>query len=137
MYFIKLEKKMELEILIVKFWGYFFLAFSIPLFLSSKSREMLLELSKDKSFIFITGFISVIMCIPLVLINNVWRTDIVGFTTFIAWMGIAKGIIRIYNPEIIINMTSMFNEKVFRIVGITTLLLGIGMVYSGYYPYWC
>ena len=37
---------MEIEILIVKFWGYFFLAFSTPLFLSSKSRktlELLLE----------------------------------------------------------------------------------------------
>jgi len=100
-----------IEIMIVKFWGYFFIAFSIPFFLSSKSRESLLELAIDKSFIFMSGFISLIMCIPLVLINNVWRADIVGFTTFIAWMGIAKGIIRLYNPEIIINMASKFNEK--------------------------
>ena len=128
---------MELEILIVKFWGYFFLAFSIPLFLSSKSREALLELAIDKSFIFMSGFFSLIICIPLVLINNVWRADIVGFTTFIAWMGIAKGMIRLYNPEIIINMESKFKDKSLRIVGIITLLLGSGMVYAGYYPYWC
>ena len=126
-----------IEIMIVKFWGYFFLAFSIPLFLSSKSRELLLELAIDKSFIFMSGFILLIMCIPLVLINNVWRADIVGFTTFIAWMGIAKGIIRLYNPEIIINMASKFNEKSYRIVGIITLLLGIGMAYAGHNPYWC
>jgi len=128
---------MNYSILIVKFWGYFFLAFSIPLFLSSKSRETLLELAIDKSFIFMSGFISLIMCIPLVLINNVWSADIVGFTTFIAWMGIAKGIIRISNPEIIIRKASKFKDKSLRIVGIITLLLGAGMVYAGYYPYWC
>ena len=128
---------MNYSILIVKFWGYFFLAFSIPLFLSSKSRETLLELAIDKSFIFMSGFISLIMCIPLVLINNVWSADIVGFTTFIAWMGIAKGIIRISNPEIIIRKASKFEDKSLRIVGIITLLLGAGMVYAGYYPYWC
>ena len=128
---------MDYSILIVKFWGYFFLAFSIPLFLSSKSRETLLELAIDKSFIFMSGFISLIMCIPLVLINNVWSADIVGFTTFIAWMGIAKGIIRISNPEIIIRKASKFKDKSLRIVGIITLLLGAGMVYAGYCPYWC
>jgi uncharacterized protein YjeT (DUF2065 family) len=128
---------MNYSILIVKFWGYFFLAFSIPLFLSSKSRETLLELAIDKSFIFMSGFISLIMCIPLVLINNVWSADIVGFTTFIAWMGIAKGIIRISNPEIIIRKASKFKDKSLRIVGIITLLLGAGMVYAGYFPYWC
>ncbi len=84
-----------------------------------------------------SGFISLIMCIPLVLINNVWSADIVGFTTFIAWMGIAKGIIRISNPEIIIRKASKFEDKSLRIVGIITLLLGAGMVYAGYYPYWC
>ena len=128
---------MDYSILIVKFWGYFFLAFSIPLFLSSKSRETLLELAIDKSFIFMSGFISLIMCIPLVLINNVWSADIVGFTTFIAWMGIAKGIIRISNPEIIIRKTSKFKDKSLRIVGRMTFLLGAGMVYAGYFPYWC
>ena len=97
---------MNYSILIVKFWGYFFLAFSIPLFLSSKSRETLLELAIDKSFIFMSGFISLIM-----------------------W------IIRLYNPEIIFNMASKFNEKSYRIVGIITLLLGIGMAYAGHYPY--
>jgi len=52
-------------------------------------------------------------------------------------MGIAKGIIRLYNPEIIINMASKFNEKSYRIVGVITLLLGIGMAYAGHNPYWC
>ena len=127
---------METEILIVKFWGYFFLAFSIPIILSKESRTTLIELSKDKLFIFISGFISILICIPLVLINNVWRADIVGFTTFIAWMGIAKGMIRFYKPEIVINLTSKFSDKSFVIIGLITLVLGTAMVYSGYNPYW-
>ena len=127
---------METEILIVKFWGYFFLAFSIPIILSKESRTTLIELSKDKLFIFISGFISLLICIPLVLINNVWRADIVGFTTFIAWMGIAKGMIRFYKPEIVINLTSKFSDKSFLIIGLITLVLGTGMVYAGYNPYW-
>jgi len=127
---------METEILIVKFWGYFLLTFSIPIILSKESRTTLIELSKDKLFIFISGFISLLMCIPLVLINNVWRADIVGFTTFIAWMGIAKGMIRLYKPEIVINLTSKFSDKSFLIISIITLVLGIGMVYTGHNPYW-
>jgi hypothetical protein len=127
---------METEILIVKFWGYFLLTFSIPIILSKESRTTLIELSKDKLFIFISGFISLLICIPLVLINNVWRADIVGFTTFIAWMGIAKGMIRLYKPEIVINLTSKFSDKSFLIIGLITLVLGTGMVYTGYNPYW-
>ncbi len=126
-----------IEVLIVKFWGYFFLAFSVPLLLSIKSRNTLIELSKEKSFIFMSGFVSLIMCIPLVLINNVWRADIVGFTTFIAWMGIAKGMIRFYDPNIVIKMASTFDEKSYRIVAIITLLVGIAFIYAGYNPYWC
>ena len=127
---------METEILIVKLWGYLFLSFSIPLLLSSKSIITLGELSKDKSFIFMTGFISIIMCIPLVLINNVWRADIVGVTTLMAWMGIAKGIVRLYSPEYISSLSTRFNTKTYRIFLIITLFLGIVFTYAGHYPYW-
>jgi hypothetical protein len=127
---------METEILIVKLWGYLFLSFSIPLLLSSKSIITLGELSKDKSFIFMTGFISIIMCIPLVLINNVWRADIVGVTTLMAWMGIAKGIVRLYSPEYISSLSTSFNTKTYRIFLIITLFLGIVFTYAGHYPYW-
>ncbi|MBT3621174.1 MAG: hypothetical protein HN535_00260 [Flavobacteriales bacterium] len=76
------------------------------------------------------------MCIPLVLINNVWRADIVGVTTLMAWMGIAKGIVRLYSPEYISSLSTRFNTKTYRIFLIITLFLGIVFTYAGHYPYW-
>ena len=126
---------METEIIIVKFWAFFFIAFSIPLIASKSTLTSLIELSKDKTFIFITGFISLVMCIPLILINNVWRADIVGFTTFIAWMGIVKGMIRIYKPELLISLSDKFTVSSLRAAGFITLIIGIAMAYAGYNPY--
>ena len=127
----------SIEIIIVKFWGYFFLAFSIPLLLSKASRSAFIEISKNKSFIYSSGFLSLIVCIPLVLINNVWRADIVGFTTLMAWAGILKGMLRIYNPQISIEKTNTFNDNQFKLVVIFTFLIGIAFVYAGFNPYWC
>lgn len=126
-----------IEIMIVKFWGYFFLAFSVPLLLSAKSRNFLIELSKDRSFIFLSGFISLMLCIPLVIINNVWRADVVGLTTLMAWMGILKGMIRFYNPDIVARIADKFNEQSYRLVAVITLLVGIAFTYAGHNPYWC
>ncbi len=128
---------METEIIIVKFWAFFFITFSIPLIASKSTLTSLIELSKDKSFIFITGFISLVMCIPLILINNVWRADIVGFTTFIAWMGIIKGMVRIYNPGMVISLAEKFTVSSLRLAGLVTFIIGIAMAYAGYNPYWC
>lgn len=126
-----------IDIMIVKFWGYFFLAFSIPLLLSSKARKELVEISKDKVFIYTSGFISLMISIPLVLINNVWRADIVGFTTLMAWFGILKGMLRFYNPQIVIDMSNKFSDKSMKIISWIVLLIGIGFTYAGHNPYWC
>lgn len=128
---------METEIIIIKFWAYFFIAFSIPLIASKSTLTSIIELSKDKTFIFITGFISLIMCIPLLLLNNVWRADVIGFTTFIAWMGIVKGIMRIYKPELVISLADKLTENSLRAAGFATFILGLAMAYVGYNPYWC
>ncbi len=126
-----------IEIMIVKFWGYFFLAFSIPLLMSNEARKGLIEISKDKVFIYTSGFLSLMISIPLVLINNVWRADIVGLTTLMAWFGIIKGMIRLYKPQIVIDMSDKYNDKSMKVISWIVLLIGIGFTYAGYNPYWC
>jgi len=128
---------METEIIIVKFCAYFFMAFSIPLIVSKTTLTSLIELSKDKSFIFITGFISLVMCIPLIIINNVWRANVIGFTTFIAWMGVVKGIVRIYNTGFVISLADKLTVNSLRTAGFATFIIGLAMAYVGYNPYWC
>jgi hypothetical protein len=109
---------------------------SFSLLVSKEGRDAVLEVATEKSFIITTGFISLMLGLPVIILHNIWTFDVVGFITFIGWMSVVKGVIRIAKPSVVARMTEKFDSssKTWLVIA---LLIGAGLMYAGYYPYWC
>ena len=111
--------------------------FAGALLISKDGRKVGIAVSKEKSQIMLTGIISLIIGLPVIILHNIWTADVVGFITFIGWMSTLKGVVRIAFPSHVVNMMKNFTENSLNIWLIFAMLLGAGLIYCGYYPYWC
>ena len=111
--------------------------FAGALLISKDGRKVMISASKKKSHIMLTGIISLIIGLPVIILHNIWTTDVLGFITFFGWMSTLKGVVRIAFPSLAVNKMKNFTEKSFNIWLIFAMLLGAGLIYCGYYPYWC
>ena len=126
---------METSIFFLKFYGYFFFLFASALLISKKGMKVMIAASKDETHIIFTGMLSLIIGLPVIILHNIWSFDVLGFVTFIGWMSVLKGVVRIAFPSFVVNKMESYNSesKVWLIVAV---LIGAGLMYCGYYPYW-
>ena len=126
---------METSIFFLKFYGYFFFLFAGALLISKKGMEIMVAASKNETHIMFTGMLCLIIGLPVIILHNIWSFDVVGFVTFIGWMSVLKGVVRIAFPSFVVNKMESYNSesKVWLIVAV---LIGAGLMYCGYYPYW-
>jgi len=127
---------MDISIFFVKFYGYFFFLFAGALLISKKGREVMIAASKDETHIMFTGMLSLFIGLPVIILHNIWTFDVLGFVTFIGWISVVKGVVRIAFPSFVVKKMESYNSesKVWLIVAV---LIGAGLMYCGYYPYWC
>jgi hypothetical protein len=123
---------METSVFFVKFWGYFLFLFGAALFFSKEGRVVMIRLSKEESFVVLTGMFSIAIGLPVILLHNIWTADVLGFVTFLGWMSVLKGVIRIAKPSVVID-----NFKEGKGILLAAMIVGLGLMYAGYYPYWC
>ena len=127
---------MELSIFFVKFYGYFFFLFAGALLISRDGREVMIQASKEKSHVMLTGMLSLIIGLPVIILHNIWTFDVLGLVTFIGWMSTLKGVVRIAKPSFVIKKMEMYDADSKRWLYVA-VLIGAGLMYCGYYPYWC
>jgi hypothetical protein len=132
-----MDYKPEYSIFFIKFYGYFMFLFAGALLLSKEGRKMMIKTSQDEAQVILTGMISLLIGLPVIILHNVWTADIVGFITFVGWMSVLKGVVRIAYPSHVVNMMRNYTGKSVNIWLIVAVGLGVGLIYCGYYPYWC
>ena len=127
---------METSIFFLKFYGYFFFLFAGALLISKKGMKVMIAASKDETHIMFAGMLSLIIGLPVIILHNIWTLDVLGFVTFIGWNSVVKGIVRIAFPSFVVKKMESYNSesKVWLIIAV---LIGAGLMYCGYYPYWC
>ena len=126
---------MDYSIFFIKFYGYFIFLFAGALLISKDGRKVIITQSKEN--IMLTGMISLIIGLPVIILHNIWKADVSGLVTFIGWMSTLKGVVRIAYPSFVVNKMKNYTENSFNIWLIFAMLLGAGLMYCGYYPYWC
>jgi len=126
---------METSIFFLKFYGYFFFLFAGALLISKKGMKVMIAASKDETHIMFTGMLSLIIGLPVIILHNIWTFDVLGFVTFIGWISVVKGVVRIAFPSCVVKKIESYNSesKVWLIIAV---LIGAGLMYCGYYPYW-
>ena len=93
----------EYSIFFIKFYGYFMFLFAGALLISKEGRKMMIKTSQDETQVILTGMISLIIGLPVIILHNVWTADILGFITLIGWTTSLKGVVRIAFPSFVVN----------------------------------
>ena len=123
------------NIFFVKFMGYFMFLTGGALFLSKETRTAMLEnMKNNESFLITMGYITLLIGLPFVILHNVWELSVLGLVTLMGWMTLIKGIFFLAKPSII--KKKELSEKDLKIRGLIGALIGLGLMYCGYYPYW-
>ena len=111
--------------------------FAGALLISKEGKKWMIKSSQDETNIVLTGIISLLIGLPVIILHNIWTADVLGFITFIGWMSTLKGVVRIAFPSFVANKMKKKTENNLNILLIFAMLLGAGLMYCGYYPYWC
>ena len=123
------------SIFFVKFMGYFMFLTGSALFLSKETRTAMLEnMKNNESFLIAMGYITLLIGLPFVILHNVWELSVLGLVTLMGWMTLIKGIFFLAKPSIV--KKKELSEKNLKIRGLIGALIGLGLMYCGYYPYW-
>ena len=128
---------METSIFFLKFYGYFFFLFAGALLISKKGMEVMIAASKDETHVMFTGMLSLLIGLPVIILQNIWTLDVLGFVTFIGWMSVLKGVVRIAFPSFVVQKMERNKNSESKVWLIIAVLIGAGLMYCGYYPYWC
>lgn len=127
---------MDYSIFFIKFYGYFMFLFAGALLISKEGKKWMIKSSQDETNIVLTGIISLLIGLPVIILHNIWTADVLGFITFIGWMSTLKGVVRIAFPSFVVNKMKKSTVNSLNIWLIFAMLLGAGLIYCGYYPYW-
>ena len=123
------------NIFFVKFMGYFMFLTGSALFLSKETRTAMLEnMKNNESFLIAMGYITLLIGLPIVILHNVWELNVLGLVTLMGWVTLIKGFVFLAKPSIV--KKKELSEKNLKIRGLIGALIGLGLMYCGYYPYW-
>lgn len=128
---------METSIFFLKFYGYFFFLFAGALLFSKKAMEVMIIAGKDKKHVMFTGMLSLFIGLPVIILHNIWTFDVLGFVTFIGWVSVVKGVVRIAFPSFVVRKMERYKSSQSKVWLIIAVMIGLGLMYCGYYPYWC
>ena len=127
---------MEVSIFFVKFYGYLLFLVGIVSLISKDGRAVMLGALKNSDKVMFSGMMSLIIGLPTIILHNIWTADILGFITFLGWSTTVKGIVRIAYPSFVVKKMRNDTEKTLTISAIFSAILGAGLMYCGYFPYW-
>ena len=128
---------METSIFFLKFYGYFFFLFAGALLFSKKAMEVMIIAGKDEKHVMLTGMLSLFIGLPVIILHNIWTFDVLGFVTFIGWVSVVKGVVRIAFPSFVVRKMERYKSSQSKVWLIIAVMIGLGLMYCGYYPYWC
>ena len=125
---------MDISIFLAQVFGlYFILAGLAMLFRPSAIQELFVMMS-DRSNTLLTGFITLLIGIPLVLLHNIWDGSWRVLITALVWATLFKGLVRIFLPDVVIRLakTLVTHKRTVRHMVWAILVLGLYLVSVGF-----
>lgn len=125
---------MDISIFFAKFLGLYLTILSIGLLITRKNFLPIgEEFVGSRPLIFLTGLLSLLFGLVIILLNNVWW----GWpliVTLLGWLLVIRGLIRLFWPEWSRTIIGKFlsSPKAYYITFIITLILGLILLYFGF-----
>ncbi|MDP3990052.1 MAG: hypothetical protein Q8Q01_02495 [archaeon] len=116
----------DISILLARFWGLFLLILGLIFLIRKKLLKDIFIMSKDNSFMLITGFMSLIVGLITLILHNLWALDWRVIVTIFGWLSLAKGIVRLGSPNFTRKTIKLFKDKSLLINGLLILMIILG-----------
>jgi hypothetical protein len=126
---------MDNSVLFAKFMGPFIVVIGAGLLLNRKAFQEIMEgFTEDKALIFISGLMTFIIGLAMVIFHNMWITDWRLIITVFGWLTLIKGVILIVFPDRVIRMTDMYKKHIRMIMIPWSIMIvfGIFLMMKGY-----
>lgn len=127
---------MENSILLARFIGPYIIVIGIGLLLNLKYYQRVMEgFFKDPALVYITGLITFVVGLAVVLFHNIWAMDWRVIITLLGWNVLIKGIVLVVFPAAAAKITDKFvkNIKLVAIPWGIMLIIGIFLITKGYF----
>ncbi len=89
---------MDISVVLAKFWGIYFLIFSLLILANKQFLARMFLYSKNERFLVLTGFIAFFIGLFHVVIHSVFEPDWRLMVTLMGYLFLIKGILRIAFP---------------------------------------
>ncbi|MCL5433181.1 MAG: hypothetical protein M1524_03675 [Patescibacteria group bacterium] len=101
---------MEISIFLARFWGSLFIILGLSS-LGAKFLDRVIQYTDDKTITVSTGYITFLLGLVTVILNNIWVFDWRIVITILGWTTLIKGILKIGFPEHVHKQAQMFKNK--------------------------
>ncbi len=126
---------MENSLLLAKFIGPYVILIGTGLLLNQKTfRQIMQDFPKNHSLVFVTGMITFVAGLSIVLFHNIWVKDWRLAITLFGWVALIKGAWLVLLPETLSKTTKLYvaNFKLVLIPWFIMLLVGFFLTFKGY-----
>ena len=126
---------MDLSIFLAKVLGIYLLVMFFSMLINMKSYKVVFtDVSTNPSLILLSGVLSLIVGLLIVVGHNVWVADWRVLITIVGWLSLLKGIVRTVFPDFVARsvVNAMRTNTVYYVSEVIILVLGIYLTYMGY-----
>ena len=126
---------METSLFLAQLIGPVLIVIGVGLLLKqTEFREMATDFLSSRALIFVSGLLTLVTGLAIVLTHNVWEFNWPVIITILGWLSVFGGVFRILFPDSVQSMgTSMLDEPATMTVsGAIQIVLGLWLSYVGY-----
>lgn len=126
---------MELSYFLAKLFGLYLMIVCLSVLVRKDGLSTLAdEFFQNRSFVFFSGALILIFGLYLVLSHNIWELSWQGVITLIGWLTVFKGIIRLFIPEKVKNLSKkVVTSPVYTPILALFFFLGVWLTYIGFW----
>ncbi len=125
---------MQLSKLIAKMASVVYLSASLGAFFSADYyRKIAVDLFNNSALVYVTGFVTVIIGLLIVIYHNRWTKSWVVLITILGWLATVKGVLLIAFPQFVHTLSErMLTDSGAHIFPYAALCLGLLFAYLGF-----
>ncbi len=116
-------------------FGWLFVILGLIFLLKKNALVDVLKAYEEKGFVIMSGYVSLLLGLPVVIVHNVWVSDWRVVVTILGWTTLIKGVARIGFPEVtqkkVLPMLNAHASLMPVLLGVA-ILLGAWLVWMSY-----
>lgn len=128
---------MQISIFLAKIIGLYLVIVSFAVFLNAKLiKNIVATLPENPAFpflILLSGVITLILGLLMVLSHNLWARNWTVIITLMSWLVLISGIIRMVFPQVVIAISKRMKLKGIMGTAVCSLFLGAYLTYQGFF----